>query len=199
MCNWVYPHLVNYVCVFSYWKVWQCVVCECSIIKLNGTRKTSSRNQCYLMLALSSDKAHEDGVKPANTHLKEDRHGCNHTLLLYGCVETVEVIGVIHEDLHLWKWDRELELVYQTVVPASSQTKHTFSLLSKLISHIIPFLIRLVPSSSECAWAWPPHLSSLYVKPCPFSYHSDEVFGTRLRLINVTKSPRAETKGSAAP
>ncbi|RXN31184.1 hypothetical protein ROHU_017256 [Labeo rohita] len=39
--------------------------------------------------------------KRASSHLKEDSHGRNYSLLPYGGVKTVEVVRVVHEDLHL--------------------------------------------------------------------------------------------------
>lgn len=57
------------------------------------------------MPALSTDGAQRLNMKTlwkrASSHLKEDSHGRNYSLLPYGGVKTVEVVRVVHEDLHL--------------------------------------------------------------------------------------------------
>lgn len=104
---------------------------------LMGREKTSSQNQCLLMLALNTDKAQQSNMKTlsklASSHLKEDSHGRNYSLLPYGCVKTVKVVWVIHEDLHLCEREREKcenlvsqrSLGNQIVILTLSLTKHT--------------------------------------------------------------------------
>jgi hypothetical protein len=116
--------------------------CEASVsLNLMGREKTSLQNQCFLMLALNTDTAQQPNMKTlskrASSHLKEDRHGRNYSLLPYGCVETVKVVRVIHEDLHLCDRERERErercenivsqrpLANQILILILSLTKHT--------------------------------------------------------------------------